>query len=265
MLKDLSEGDLVMCVRADRLCRSLHSLIEVFDALESKGATGHMMDCGIRTDTPTGRVMLQMMTLVAEVESREISRSTKAGLMVRIAKKGIWATGVPAAFRHHEYKPDKKNPWIAIFSENEQIAIWTKLLRLVRKEGLTPAEAVKAVSRELAERYNLPVPRKRRYVIAGTEVSGKRVWQAIPELDALDEKYGWSLERHRLRQEFERSDPGREYTGFPCLAKHASRQYEVMSRWLDAINLEEITTDVVDRAEAAILRRLKSFAEQMGK
>lgn len=65
------EGDTLIVTRLDRLARSVPHLLEILDALTTKGATLRILGMGIDTGTPTGKLMLTVLGGIAEFE-REI-------------------------------------------------------------------------------------------------------------------------------------------------------------------------------------------------
>jgi Resolvase, N terminal domain/Helix-turn-helix domain of resolvase len=70
---------------SDRLGRSLRDLIAMLDCLRDRGVNSRSITEAIDTETPTGRVMWQMIGMMAEYEHSLISERTRAG--VKDAKK----------------------------------------------------------------------------------------------------------------------------------------------------------------------------------
>ena len=84
-LKKLERGDTLTVWRLDRLGRSLRDLITMLDSLRDRGVKFRSITEVIDTETPTGRVMWQMIGMMAEYEHSLISERTRAG--VKDAKK----------------------------------------------------------------------------------------------------------------------------------------------------------------------------------
>ncbi|MEP5633927.1 MAG: recombinase family protein [Tateyamaria sp.] len=70
-LDHIRSGDTLVVTKLDRLARSSQHLLEVLETLTSKGAALRILNMGIDTGTPTGKLMLTIMGGVAEFE-REI-------------------------------------------------------------------------------------------------------------------------------------------------------------------------------------------------
>lgn len=70
-LDHIRAGDTLVVTRLDRLARSSQHLLEILEALTAKGAALRILNMGIDTGTPTGKLMLTIMGGVAEFE-REI-------------------------------------------------------------------------------------------------------------------------------------------------------------------------------------------------
>jgi DNA invertase Pin-like site-specific DNA recombinase len=67
-LEALRPGDTLVVVRLDRLARSLRELLEITHDLEQRGVHLQVLQQGIDTSTPTGRLMLQLLGAIAEFE-----------------------------------------------------------------------------------------------------------------------------------------------------------------------------------------------------
>jgi DNA invertase Pin-like site-specific DNA recombinase len=72
--------------KLNRLGRSLRDLITMLDGLRDRGVKLRSITEAIDTETPTGRVMRQMIGMMAEYEHSLISERTRAG--VKDAKTG---------------------------------------------------------------------------------------------------------------------------------------------------------------------------------
>ncbi|WP_455171630.1 recombinase family protein [Azospirillum largimobile] len=70
-LEFVREGDVLVVTKLDRLARSVAHLLTILDALRAKGASLRILNMGIDTSTPTGKLMLTVLGSVAEFE-REI-------------------------------------------------------------------------------------------------------------------------------------------------------------------------------------------------
>ena len=70
-LSFVREGDTLIVTKLDRLARSVAHLLEILDTLTDRGAALRILNMGIDTSTPTGKLMLTVLGGVAEFE-REI-------------------------------------------------------------------------------------------------------------------------------------------------------------------------------------------------
>ena len=64
----IRDGDALVVTKLDRLARSVAHLMTILDALKAKGASLRILNMGIDTATPTGKLMLTMLAGVAEFE-----------------------------------------------------------------------------------------------------------------------------------------------------------------------------------------------------
>jgi DNA invertase Pin-like site-specific DNA recombinase len=94
----LREGDILIVTRLDRLCRSTAHFSEVFDRLERKKVTIRVLDLGIDTSSPTGRMVAEIVVAVAAFERRLLLERQKVGV-AQAKAKGKYRGRVPTARR----------------------------------------------------------------------------------------------------------------------------------------------------------------------
>jgi len=70
----------VLCVKVDRLARSITSLYRILSELDARGVKFECTDQAISTNSPTGKLLLSVLAGVAEFERELIRDRTKAGL-----------------------------------------------------------------------------------------------------------------------------------------------------------------------------------------
>jgi DNA invertase Pin-like site-specific DNA recombinase len=85
-LDRLEAGDTLVCVRLDRIGRSVRNLIEVIELLASRKVDLIVLDQGLDTTTPAGRMMFHVLAAIAEFEHDLISERTKDGLAATRAR-----------------------------------------------------------------------------------------------------------------------------------------------------------------------------------
>jgi DNA invertase Pin-like site-specific DNA recombinase len=79
-------GDQLVITRLDRLGRSLAHLIETVDRLHGHGVDLVVLEQGIDTTTPVGRMFFQILGAVAEFERALMSERTRDGLAAARAR-----------------------------------------------------------------------------------------------------------------------------------------------------------------------------------
>ena len=90
-IKDLREGDTLLVWRLDRFARSMRDLYSRLDRVYAKGAKFRSLTESFDFDTFTGKFVLGILGLVAELERQIIAHRTKAGIDTWKAKnKGMW-------------------------------------------------------------------------------------------------------------------------------------------------------------------------------
>ena len=74
------QGDVFVVTKLDRLARSVANLLEIVGRLEAKGVTLRILNLGLDTATPTGKLMLTVMGGVAEFERSMMLERQREGI-----------------------------------------------------------------------------------------------------------------------------------------------------------------------------------------
>jgi DNA invertase Pin-like site-specific DNA recombinase len=91
-LEELSSGTAhaLFVSRLDRLARSVSDLLSIVDLAEKEGWRLALMDMGLDTATPHGRLVVSMLASVAEFERGLIAERAKDTHLERKARGEIW-------------------------------------------------------------------------------------------------------------------------------------------------------------------------------
>lgn len=76
----IREGDSLVVTKLDRLARSTRHLGEIVEALKEKGADLEILNLGIDTSTPTGKLILNLLGSVAEFERTMMLERQREGI-----------------------------------------------------------------------------------------------------------------------------------------------------------------------------------------
>ncbi|MEM1113739.1 MAG: recombinase family protein [Pseudomonadota bacterium] len=86
MLKYVRDGDTVYITKLDRLGRSLNDLSNIVEQLKAEGVDFVVLDQGIDTTTPTGKLMFGMLGAFAEFENELRRERQMVGIEAAKAK-----------------------------------------------------------------------------------------------------------------------------------------------------------------------------------
>ena len=95
MLWWVREGDIVQVTKLDRLARNTRHLLEISEYLQGKGVALNILNIGINTATPTGKLMLTMIGAIATFEREMMLERQAEGIALAKLKgkyKGRKAT-----------------------------------------------------------------------------------------------------------------------------------------------------------------------------
>lgn len=76
----LRDGDTLVVTKLDRLARSVHHMGELVKLLEAKGVHLRILNMGIDTSTPTGKLMLNVLASVAQFEREMMLERQREGI-----------------------------------------------------------------------------------------------------------------------------------------------------------------------------------------
>ncbi len=96
MLEFVREGDLVVVTKLCRLARNTRHLLEIVELLDSKKIGLRVLNLGIDTSSPTGRLMLTMIGAVAAFE-RQLLLERQAEGIAAAKLKGKYLGRKPTA------------------------------------------------------------------------------------------------------------------------------------------------------------------------
>lgn len=158
LLSDLEPGDIVVALRPDRLFRSLADMSNVIELIHNKQAYVQTIEGGIKTDTPFGKTLVSLMSLLAEVESQEISRSTKQGMMVAFgvsekSRRNFLPKFLRGIKRHHA---QKHFDFRQLFTAEEIMSMHIQLT-LTGKNFRDRRTACRVISNKWLRRKDFPI------------------------------------------------------------------------------------------------------------
>lgn len=96
LLDYVKEGDVMMVTKLDRLARNTRHLLEISEFLQLKQVALRILNLGIDTSTPTGKLMLTMIGAIATFE-RELMLERQAEGIELAKRRGVYKGRKPTA------------------------------------------------------------------------------------------------------------------------------------------------------------------------
>lgn len=96
LLDFIREGDTLVITKLDRLARSVSDLCSIVAKLEKKGVALRILGMGIDTNTPTGKLMLNIFGSIAQFE-RELMLERQAEGIAKAKAEGKYKGRAPTA------------------------------------------------------------------------------------------------------------------------------------------------------------------------
>lgn len=79
LLAKVQRGDVIVCTKLDRFCRSVRVGLGYIDTLLDKGVSIHILNMGLIEDTSMGRLIYTVLLAFAEFEKNQIVERCQAG------------------------------------------------------------------------------------------------------------------------------------------------------------------------------------------
>ena len=79
LLQEIKSGDTLIVTKLDRIARSVQQGIQLIDDLAQRGVKIHVLNMGMMDDTPTGKLIRNVMLCFAEFERDMIWQRTQEG------------------------------------------------------------------------------------------------------------------------------------------------------------------------------------------
>lgn len=155
LMRDVRQGDTILILRPDRMFRSLRDMATQLDRFTKLGATIHVVESGLRTDDMYGRMLFSMLGVFAELESLEISKSTKAGLFAALAKSEAARQAVMPIMTTSRRRDRKHAQLFYLLPSEVRYRIWAHFW-MVKSHYRSREEAARAVSRLWCKKLGLP-------------------------------------------------------------------------------------------------------------
>jgi DNA invertase Pin-like site-specific DNA recombinase len=86
LINGLKAGDVVTITKIDRAARSISDMVSITKSLKDIGASLRILDMNIDTDTPTGALMLNIFSSVAQFEKDMMLQRQRVGIDAAKAK-----------------------------------------------------------------------------------------------------------------------------------------------------------------------------------
>lgn len=157
LLADLQSGDMVVAWRPDRMFRSLIDTHRVMTQIHDRGASVLTVEGDMRTDTPQGRILFQMLGMFAEIESQDISRLVKLGQFGAIgvnpaARRMRMPKFLREMTQHHRQKHFQFNQF---FTKEERFSMYVEMT-LCQKQYRDRRTAARVISNKYLKRKGFP-------------------------------------------------------------------------------------------------------------
>ena len=145
LLADVKAGkiDAVAVTKLDRFSRSLSDFFSMWETLEAANVEFVSLGDNFDTSSATGRAMIKIVLVFAELERERTSERTKEKIAVR-REQGLWFGGsVPIGYRTKpdnkttlEFHPDHADTAKAIFRDYLKIGSARGLVTYLAKQGI---------------------------------------------------------------------------------------------------------------------------------
>lgn len=118
VIKLARPGDCIVVWKLDRLGRSLKDVLIAIEALEESGVNVRSLTEPIDTTSPMGRLVMQILLAVAEMERELIRERTRAGMRSKKERDPSWKPGR----KHYITGYPKRVKWLKKALANDELS-----------------------------------------------------------------------------------------------------------------------------------------------
>lgn len=226
LVKKLQPGDHLILDKADRLWRSIEDFCNVMKHFRERNITIHIINFldgkSLQNTSFMGKLTIQLLVLVAEMESAIKSQRTKEGLSYCRSVNGFIGNFAPPGTTKYTYKKDGMTRRALRWNPTE-IAIMEEIVRLRDEEKLPWHKCHKRI-----EEYAAKVEGRKVRPIEMQKMDRKKRWpkmykfmtayrylkiedpNSIPHNDII---YEAARQHRRIRAEKRHKEEGRKYAG----------------------------------------------------
>jgi DNA invertase Pin-like site-specific DNA recombinase len=133
LIEELEEGDTLVVTRADRIARRTSQILAISERLKEKNVNLVILDLGIDTRTPSGKMVLTIMGAISEWEREQIKIKQRKGIEsakkrgVHLGRKGNFTkAGLELALEMYE-KGEKTVAEICASTNVSKATLYRKL------------------------------------------------------------------------------------------------------------------------------------------
>ena len=135
------EGDVLVATKIDRLARSISALLQIIQTLDQKKVGLRILNLGMDTQTPTGKLMLTVLGGIAQFE-REI--------MLERQREGVAKAKLAGKYKGRKPIDAERRQAVVFFS-----AIGTTKSKIAEQVGVGEATVYRILKAEKAKDKNL--------------------------------------------------------------------------------------------------------------
>lgn len=156
LFSQLTRGDLIVVARLDRIFRSMHDMTVTLREWESQGICLYDMNSGINTATPHGKMMVNIMCIMAQWESESTSWRIRLAVHEATERRGPWTRTLPRWVKRVPYRIAGEVRYR--LSVNMDMIRDTQHMVELLDNGFSHDEISDIIQREHETEHDFPVP-----------------------------------------------------------------------------------------------------------
>lgn len=149
LLHDATENkfDLVIVWKLNRISRKLLDILNIVELLNKHNIAFRSLTENFETETPSGKLQLNIMGAIGEFERETIAENVKMGLLAR-AREGRWNGGVVLGYDLVELPNDGKKRKNTVLKVNENEASTVRKIFKLYSDGYGYKAIVNRINKE---------------------------------------------------------------------------------------------------------------------
>jgi len=151
LLADVRDGDTVVVTSLNRIAHNTRHLLEIVESLDASGVTFKVIDHGLDTSTPDGKVIRMLLGAIADFERQKVRESQALGI-AKAKREGRYKGRKPTAMAKTDAVLALNDQGLTRQKIAEEVGIGVASVYRILKNNTIPKKTLKKVQKKSVDK-----------------------------------------------------------------------------------------------------------------